>query len=308
MTKLSDELLNQIKSNHSELTRLELRSQGLDDLDIERLTDALKTNLHLTELDLSGNDIGPYGAQALANTTSLRSLELWRNGVGDDGATALANNCHLTSLNLSFNFVTETGAKALASNNRLRKLDLSFNKIRNEGANALATNTTLTELNIMICDINPEAARAFFNNVDLLHLFISLNPIDDELLRQVRKSVKGNKKAKESKFIGTVIEIAKGARQTQTTCKFQKIPNDALLIIFSYLADNIRTPEKVQTLCRFLLQTIRTSKTGELRWSEAIKESGFFKASLPAAPSTNLEYSKHDPDYDQVVITKLTSG
>lgn len=308
MTKISEETLNKIRSNHSELTQLDLKLKRIDDSDLELLTAALKTNAHLTDLDLSSNDIGPNGARALANTPSLRSLNLWQNGVGDDGAKEFAKSSHLTSLNLSFNFVMVEGAKALSNNTCLKSLDLSMNQIGNEGAKALATNTTLTELNIMICNVEPDGARAFFKNNELFSLLISLNPIDDELLRQLRKSVKANKKAKESKFIGAVIEVAKGARHSQENCWFRKIPNDALLIIFSYLAGYLRTRPEVIAVCRFLLQTIRLTKTGELNWSQAVKTNGFFKSTVSDPPRCDPEYSKHSPDYGQVTITKLISG
>lgn len=90
----------------------------------------------LTSLNLSGNEIGDFGAQALAE--------------------ALTENNTLTSLNLSVNDIGDLGAQALAEalaeNNTLTLLGLSGNKIGVKGAQALAealrVNNTITTFNL----------------------------------------------------------------------------------------------------------------------------------------------------------------
>ncbi|KAG0025896.1 hypothetical protein BGZ82_009786 [Podila clonocystis] len=103
------------------------------------LSEALKTNTTLTNLDLWGNSIGDNGAQSLAealkNNSTLTTLDLWRNSIGDNGALALAEllerNSSLTTLSLGYNSIGPKGAQELYQletlvhiNNALRSPDL----------------------------------------------------------------------------------------------------------------------------------------------------------------------------------------
>ena len=57
--------------------------------------------VNLTELSLGQNNIGNYGAQALANCAALKnltSLDVSRARVNDKGATYLRESEHLTNI------------------------------------------------------------------------------------------------------------------------------------------------------------------------------------------------------------------
>ena len=69
---------------------LHLQSLHLDQNHLGNLPAEIAALTRLTSLDLSGNDIGDDGAQALAALTGLTALGLWHNRIGDDGARALA--------------------------------------------------------------------------------------------------------------------------------------------------------------------------------------------------------------------------
>ena len=73
----------------------------------------------VSSLNLGGNDIGPEGAQAIANSAilqNLTSLDLGNNNIGREGAKAIANSAtlqNLTSLNLGGNHIGPEEAKAI---------------------------------------------------------------------------------------------------------------------------------------------------------------------------------------------------
>lgn len=123
----------------------------LSDLGAVRLADALRSNTRLLALNLSGNNIGDVGAEALAKAlygptdsvvfddyesrSALQSLDLSRNNIGDGGAYALAealqHNTSLKSLDLSFNEISFRGVvkllQRLDGNLTLERLNLAGN-------------------------------------------------------------------------------------------------------------------------------------------------------------------------------------
>ena len=135
---------------HLHISDLDLSWNDIGDSGATSLSQALAANSSLTYLDLSMNRIGCSGAtslsQALATNSSLTSLNLNGNFIGNSGATslsqALADNSSLTSLNLNGNFIGDSGAtslsQALADNSSLTYLDLSMNRIGCSGATSLS--------------------------------------------------------------------------------------------------------------------------------------------------------------------------
>ena len=96
-----EETLNRIRANDPQLTHLDLSGKGLYYWNIIELCYVLASNATLTSLDVSLNQIGDAGAQALAANTKLTSLNVRSTLIGAAGAQALAANTTLTSLNVS---------------------------------------------------------------------------------------------------------------------------------------------------------------------------------------------------------------
>ena len=135
------------------LCKLNLSSNYLGPTAFARLADALAAQRHLEELDLSFNQAGPEGGNALAaaflmSSENLRKLKLSGNGFGLAAtsrlADALAAQKHLEELYLSCNCNKEgqSGiaalAKVLSANIGLRKLCLESNLMGPESAKLLA--------------------------------------------------------------------------------------------------------------------------------------------------------------------------
>ena len=115
------------------LVVLDLSACGLDDGAVATLAEALATNVTITALNLSGNEVGDAGAVALcaallptsppAGSTSSRlppplaHLDLSDNAIGPVGAAALGHAVSgavcLLSLSLSHCPITDDGASAL---------------------------------------------------------------------------------------------------------------------------------------------------------------------------------------------------
>jgi uncharacterized protein (TIGR02996 family) len=97
-------------------------------------------------IDLSGVDMGPTGARALAAARHLATVEalyLEGNSIGDHGLAALAASEHLTHvriLSLKENRISDDGVLALARSDlmeTLRVLDLTGNVVREDSLDRL---------------------------------------------------------------------------------------------------------------------------------------------------------------------------
>ena len=176
------------------------------------LTDVLKSNTTVINLNLCENDIDDAGAAGLADAlkfnTTLSVLNLSENCIGDAGATnladALKSNTTLTELNLGSNSIQEAGAERLAdalkSNTTLTELNLRDNGIRDDGAaslaDALKSNTTLTELNLRenyIWEAGAASlADALKSNTTLTELNLRENCICDASAASLADALKSN--------------------------------------------------------------------------------------------------------------------
>ncbi|KOO27154.1 hypothetical protein Ctob_012414 [Chrysochromulina tobinii] len=130
----------------------------------------------LTELNLTGNNIGDEGAVAIAEAlkvnAAVTNLFLIYNNIGDEGAIAIAEalkvNAVVTNLHLDANNIGAEGAKAIAEalkvNAVLTALGLCDSDIGDDGANAIAealkVNSVLTELNLESNNIGDTGEKA----------------------------------------------------------------------------------------------------------------------------------------------------
>eukprot|EP00053_Salpingoeca_punica_P008191 m.74088 g.74088 ORF g.74088 m.74088 type:complete len:802 (-) comp14488_c1_seq24:183-2588(-) len=118
----------------------------------------------LTSADLSSNNLGVRGAEAIAagllNNITLTTLNISWNDIGDDGATIIAesmlDNRTISSLSLSGNNIKSVGGHAIAvllSKNRVVQwADLSYNKLDDmngrELGKVLQNNSRIRQLNL----------------------------------------------------------------------------------------------------------------------------------------------------------------
>ena len=189
-----------ISGSFLELQSLDFTSELTGKPDVVLLSEALKVNSTLTQLDLRRNDIGDKGATGIAKALKVNStltvLYLSGNDVGDQGATGLAEalkvNSALTVLHLRSNDVGDQGATGLAEalkvNSTLTELDLSYLDIADQCATGLAealkVNSTLIELDLRGSGITDQGAtglaEALKVNSTLTVLYLSDSRIGDQ--------------------------------------------------------------------------------------------------------------------------------
>ena len=195
-----------------EFQNAEINDATLPEVHIACLTEAMKVNTTLTQLNLESTFIGDAGAasisEAMEVNTTLTQLNLWRNHVGAAGAASLAEamkvNTTLTQLNLYHNNIGAAGAASLAEamkvNTTLTQLNLWRNDIGDAGAASLAdamkVNTTLKQLNLKDKNIGDAGvaslAKAMKVNTTLRQLNLRDNNIGDAGAASLVEAKKAN--------------------------------------------------------------------------------------------------------------------
>ena len=185
---------------------LDLRSNGITAAGAMSLQGLVINSQHLLGLDLSNNELGDLGAQAMArglqhSSCLLQTLDLSFNQIDEAAAKALAamlrTNKTLQKLNLSFNNLGDQGVRlvvsALLRNGSLRLLDLRRNGITNEGAMSVASYLPkmhgLKELMLSKNEISQRGATALLEglrqNVELRHLNVDDTKLAESIARKI---------------------------------------------------------------------------------------------------------------------------
>ena len=138
-----------------------------DYFEIEIISDSLKVNNTLIELNLSNNKITDEDAQkifeAIQMNEALENLDISQNEIAHDGTLAicncLMNNFTLCKLNLSKNHITDDEAKVLAEAIResisLQELNVCNNWISKEGVMIMVEACTINRtLHHLVCTGN----------------------------------------------------------------------------------------------------------------------------------------------------------
>jgi len=160
------------------IERFSLRSNRLGNRGTVSLAAWFKKSKHLTELDLSKNQIGSRGATSTLHAfrdnpnCKIKMLNFAHNEIWDpDDGSFFASNSSLQLLNLEGNFIHDEGVEAIAKgmirnvdNTNLKHLFLGWNGIGDEGAIQLArmfaNNSSLETLGLGENDITSVGARA----------------------------------------------------------------------------------------------------------------------------------------------------
>lgn len=171
------------------------------------LLEGLEQNPSLTSVNLSDNQIGDQGAEALATvlpSMTAFAFDLWLidNQLGDKGAAALAealpSSMGLAGLFLASNEIGDRGAAALAQvlpTGNLCVLNLACNAISSRGAAALAhalpSSTGFSTLVLCFNQIGDDGAAAFAQVLPLATGLTQLTLNDNLISRAAKELLKG---------------------------------------------------------------------------------------------------------------------
>ena len=192
-----EKIIDAIKVNKT-LLKLDASFTKIHDQDY--ISNCLKINKSLKELNMSENVITSNGAKQIATAirinTTLEKLDLSCNRISNDGVSfisdGLKKNNSLQELNISRNEITSEGAQYIAEaiqvNTTLEKINVSCNAISDNGAAAISYslqfNNSLQELNMSRNEITSKGAQyiaeAIQINTTLEKINVSCNAISDD--------------------------------------------------------------------------------------------------------------------------------
>ena len=198
-------------------TLLKLDASFTKIYDKDYISDCLKINKSLKEVNMSENMITSNGAKEIATAirvnTTLEKLDLSCNRISNDGvrfiSDGLKNNNSLQELNISRNEITIEGAQYIAEaiqvNTTLEKINVSYNAISDNGAAAISYslqfNNSLQEINMSRNEITSEGAQyiaeAIQVNTTLEKINVSCNAISDDGAAAISYSLQFNNSLQE---------------------------------------------------------------------------------------------------------------
>jgi len=199
------------------VTKLELGWKDLGPGDAKVISELLKTDTRLIELNLYGNSIGDEGTKAICEAlkinNTLEVLLLWGNSIGVEGMKAIGKvlkvNKTLTQLGIGYNDARTEGAKmigeGLKANSTLKKLLIISNELGVEGTinitKSLKDNKALTELFLSDNRIGDSGMKTINellrDNSTLEKLYLTNNNITDEGIKVIYKALEVNTTLKE---------------------------------------------------------------------------------------------------------------
>jgi hypothetical protein len=156
-----------VLKNNKKITKLDLNSNRIGDMDCDELVNFLQKNDSVTELDLSGTSIGDKLIKSLSkgliNNHTLKVLDLSENVIGDEGIKALSfaleTNTTLEILRLNYkNCFSNIGVRylceALEKNYTLIRLDSPDGKY-GETEDILKIRSLIEHNNKILIEENP---------------------------------------------------------------------------------------------------------------------------------------------------------
>ena len=128
MPIVTEEFLDRIRSNDSDLQEILFPGRGIDDEDIIKIVDSIINykNHHIRSLYLPDNDIGDKGCKSLSSLRSIDILDISGNNISDIGAIFLSKLSSLQTLDIANNEkVTARGFAALLKSLNVIQLNVS---------------------------------------------------------------------------------------------------------------------------------------------------------------------------------------
>ena len=296
----------------SSLTKLCIYYSNITDEAADDIAVAISCNIHLQELDLSGNKLQASGtikiAKSLQKISSLTKLCIYYSNTtdeaADDIAVAISCNIHLQELDLGGNKFQASGtikiAKSLQKISSLTKLYINLNHITDEAADdiavAISCNIHLQELDLggnkFQASGTIKIAKSLQKISSLTKLYINLNHITDEAADDIAVAISCNIHLQELDLGGNKLQASGTIKIAKSLQKISSLTK--LRIYYNNITEEAADDIAVAISCNIHLQELHLSGN-ELQASGTIK----IAKSLQKISSLTKLYINHNNITDE---------
>jgi Leucine-rich repeat (LRR) protein len=184
---ISEAVLKEIREDIFLENKITIDGEDVGDEEVERLTDALRTNTRIKKVSVLETNAGDKSALLLSTLGNVESLFIYDIKITSVGIKALLSS-RLKSLTIISSQLGDEGWEEIENNETLEHLDVGCNSITSKGANLIAKSKTINSLNFLQNRLDDECTPYLARMPSLRNLILTTNRITNVGARILKAS------------------------------------------------------------------------------------------------------------------------
>jgi len=166
-----------------------VRMQGLEDLDLSRnqIEGSQIKLLHFFKISIDNAKTLDAEEDQISEIPKITNLNLSFNQMGDFGAAQISTMHQVINLDLALNQIGDTGVYYISQMQGIKSLNLSANHMGDAGASYIAQMQGITRLNLSSNHMGADAVGCIAQMQGMKHLDLSLHQIGDAGVAPITK-------------------------------------------------------------------------------------------------------------------------